>query len=90
MDLDPAGGLLDALPGVVGTPALDEAHPENAEPAEVVHTDAGSCWETCRAKNHRGEDNQDMNAIKVDGTNPNSKSAPSVHANPGIGFIFDP
>lgn len=47
MDLDPAGGLLDALPGVVGTPALDEAHPENAEPAEVVHTDTGCRRETC-------------------------------------------
>lgn len=42
MDLDPAGGLLDARPGVVGTPALDEAHAQDAQSPQVVHSDAGS------------------------------------------------
>lgn len=43
MDLDPAGGLLDALAGVVGSPALDKTHPEDAQPTEVVNADARRC-----------------------------------------------
>ena len=39
VDLDPARGLLDALPWVVGAPALYKAHPEDAEAPQVVHPD---------------------------------------------------
>lgn len=46
VDLDPAGGLLDALAGVVRPPALDEAHPEDAQPPEVVDADARRCRQT--------------------------------------------
>lgn len=47
VDLDPARRLLDALPGVVGPPALHEAHPQDAQPAKVVHADAGGGRQTC-------------------------------------------
>ena len=41
VDLDPARRLLDRLSVVVRAPPLDEAQPEDAEPAEVVDADAG-------------------------------------------------
>ena len=37
VDLHPAGGVLDALPRVVGAPALHEAQPQDAQTPEVVH-----------------------------------------------------
>lgn len=46
VDFDPARGLLDALPGVVGPPAFNKTHPENAEPSEVIDPDAGGGRET--------------------------------------------
>lgn len=42
VDLDPAWRFLDALARVIGPPALDEAHPQDAQPAQVVNPDAGS------------------------------------------------
>lgn len=47
VDLDPARRLLDALPGVVGPPALHEAHPQDAQAAQVVHADARGGRQTC-------------------------------------------
>lgn len=47
VDLDPARRLLDALPGVVGPPALHEAHPQDAQAAQVVHADARRRRQTC-------------------------------------------
>lgn len=47
VDLDPAGRLLDALPRVVRPPALDEAHAQDAKPAQVVHADARRRRQTC-------------------------------------------
>ena len=38
LDLHPAGRLLDALPAVVRSPALDKAEAEDAESPKVVHT----------------------------------------------------
>lgn len=46
MDLDPAGGLLDALAGVVRSPALDKTHPEDAQPPQVIYADACRCRQT--------------------------------------------
>lgn len=46
VDLDPAGGLLDALAGVVRSPALDKTHPEDAQPPKVVDADARRCRQT--------------------------------------------
>lgn len=40
VDLDPARRLLDALPRVVGPPALDKAHPQDAQAPQVIHADA--------------------------------------------------
>lgn len=37
--LNPAGRLFDAVAGIVGTPALDEAHAQNAESAQVIDAD---------------------------------------------------
>lgn len=39
--LQPAGGVLDALPWVVTPPPFDEAQPHDAQPAEVVHAQTG-------------------------------------------------
>lgn len=50
MDFDPAGRFLDALSRVIGTPAFHEAHPQDAEPAQVVHPDACSCRQTFRVE----------------------------------------
>lgn len=47
MDLDPAWRLFDALTWVVGPPAFHEAHPQDAQPAQVIHPDAGSSRQTC-------------------------------------------
>lgn len=47
VDLDPARRLLDALPGVVGPPALHEAHPQDAQAPQVVHADARGRRQTC-------------------------------------------
>lgn len=41
MNLDPAGGLFDGLPGIVGSPALDEGQPQDTQAPEVVHSYAG-------------------------------------------------
>jgi len=38
MHLHPAGGVLDALPGVIRPPALHEAQAQDAQPPEVIHT----------------------------------------------------
>ena len=43
VDLDPAGRLLDALSGVVWPPALHKAHPQDAQPAQVVHSYPRRC-----------------------------------------------
>lgn len=45
VDLNPAGGFLDALAGVVGTPAFNEAHPENTQPSKVVYPDTSRGWQ---------------------------------------------
>lgn len=47
VDFDPARRLLDALPGVIGPPTLHEAHPQDAQPAQVVHADARGGRQTC-------------------------------------------
>lgn len=47
MDFDPAGGLLDALPRVVGPPAFHKAHAQNAQPAQVVDSDSRRGRQTC-------------------------------------------
>ena len=47
LNLDPARRLLDALARVVGPPSLDEAEPEDAEAAQVVHPDARCCRQPC-------------------------------------------
>lgn len=51
MNLDPTRRLLDALTRVVRPPTLDEAHPQDAQPAQVVHSDAGGRGQTCKVKN---------------------------------------
>lgn len=48
MDLNPAGCLFDALPWVVGPPALHEAHSQDAQPAQVINPNACSSRQTCR------------------------------------------
>ncbi len=45
MHLHPAGGVLDALPGVVRTPALHEAQAQDAQPPEIIHTNPCCCRE---------------------------------------------
>lgn len=47
MDLDPAGRFFDALPGVVRPPPFYKAHPQDAQPAQVVNTDACGGGQTC-------------------------------------------
>lgn len=47
VDLDPTRRLLDALPGVVGPPALHEAHPQDAQAPQVVDADARGGGQTC-------------------------------------------
>lgn len=42
VDLNPAGRVLDALPGVVRPPALHKAQPQDAKAPEVIHANA-SC-----------------------------------------------
>lgn len=46
LNLDPARRFLDTVSGIVGTPAFNEAESQNAEPAEVVHTDASGRMQT--------------------------------------------
>lgn len=53
MDLNPTGCLFNALPWVVWPPALHEAHPEDAQPAQVVDPNACSSWQTCRRDRRR-------------------------------------
>ena len=54
VDLDPARGLLDALPGVVGPPALDEAHAQDAQAPQVVHADARRSRQTWEGRGRGG------------------------------------
>lgn len=46
VDLDPAWCLLNALPWVIGTPAFHEAHAQDAQPAQIIHTDASCSRQT--------------------------------------------
>lgn len=46
VDLDPAWGLLDALPRVIGAPAFHKAHAQDAQPAQVIHADASGRRQT--------------------------------------------
>lgn len=50
MHLHPAGGVLDALPRIVRTPALHEAQAQDAQPPEIIHTNPCCCREAdCRS-----------------------------------------
>lgn len=40
--LHPAGGVLDALPGIVRPPTLHETQPQDTEASQVVHSDTCS------------------------------------------------
>lgn len=46
VDFDPARRLFDALPRVIGAPTFDEAHPEDAQAAQVVDADPGGGRQT--------------------------------------------
>lgn len=46
VDLDPAWCLLNALSWVIGTPTFHKAHAQDAQPAQVIHTDASGCRQT--------------------------------------------
>lgn len=72
VDLDPAGGLLDALAGVVRSPALDKAHPEDTQPPQVVYADARCCRQTWEEGERRG------GVGYVELLKANSKDYPSV------------
>ena len=48
-NLDPAGRVFDVVSGVVRTPALDEAESQDAQFAQLVHTDARRHWHACQA-----------------------------------------
>lgn len=55
VDLQPAGGVLDALTGVITAPTFNKAQTHNTHPAQVVHAQT-----RCRAQTW-GEGRQTMN-----------------------------
>ncbi|KAF3834453.1 hypothetical protein F7725_025657 [Dissostichus mawsoni] len=50
VDLHPAGGVFDALPGVVGPPTLYEAESQDTQTPQVVHPDPRGCRQTCERR----------------------------------------
>jgi hypothetical protein len=47
MNFNPARGVFDRLAWVIGSPALDETQPKDAQSSKVINSDTSGCRKVC-------------------------------------------